>query len=259
VPVPHHVVRFWRSLDERVGQIRPTPWGAVVTHERFPGIWDTNYARVDGPPGDLTVAEIAAVLVPALREIGADVFHVVMFDPEGSANLMAELSTLGHALSWDAVMELTAEPTVVPEARVEELAIGPQLWRRVQESMRLFGVADRAIIAQLRRLESDVLAPAGKRWFGVRDGGRVLSMAALVQLDGVGYVDNVATFPEARGLGLASAVTARIADEARAGGADHVCLFADPEDRAVVRMYERLGFRIVGRVASTKGSIPGEP
>jgi ribosomal protein S18 acetylase RimI-like enzyme len=256
VPVPHQVLRFWRALDERVAQVEPTRWGAVVTDGRFPGIWDTNYARVDRAVDDLTTAEIATVLAPALRAVGAEVFHVVMFDPEGATELLAELSALGHAVSWDAAMEAAAEPTVAPEARVEELSAGPRLWRRIQDSMGLFGVADAPTIAQLRRLETEVLTTAGKRWFGVRDGGRILSMAALIQLDGVGYVDNVATFPEARGKGLATAVTAAIVAEARRSGAGTVFLLVDPEDVAVVRMYERLGFRETGRIASTKGPIP---
>ncbi len=34
-------------------------------------------------------------------------------------------------------------------------------------------------------------------------------------------------------------------------------LFADPDAPAVLRLYERLGFREVGRIAATKGPIPG--
>jgi hypothetical protein len=34
-----------------------------------------------------------------------------------------------------------------------------------------------------------------------------------------------------------------------------VVLLADPADRAVVGMYERLGFRGVGMLASTRGAI----
>ena len=70
---------------------------------------------------------------------------------------------------------------------------------------------------------------------------------------GVGYVDNVATFPEARGQGYASAIVTRVVERALSAGASHICLFADPGADAVVRMYERLGFRGVGRVASTLG------
>ncbi len=82
-----------------------------------------------------------------------------------------------------------------------------------------------------------------------------MALAALVQLEGVGYLDNVATFPEARGRGIASAIVARAIELARGSGAEHVSLFADPDALPVVRMYERLGFREVGRLASTKGPV----
>ena len=101
------------------------------------------------------------------------------------------------------------------------------------------------------------MAPAGKRWFGVRDaGGTLVSLGALLLLDGVGYLDNVATFPEARGQGLASAITTRIVREADLAGAGHVWLLADPDAATTVAMYERLGFRDVGRLAATRGPVP---
>lgn len=258
MPLPPHVLRFWRALDDLFGSVRPTAWGAVVTDARFPAIWDANYARVDAPDPHLTARAIDHELLPALAEVGATVAHVVSFHPELATDLLAELSTRGHRLSWDLVMGHTGPTGPVHDVEVVELAPSPELWHRVEDTMHLFGAGSDAAVAQLRRLEQEVLAPAGKRWFGVRGtDGRLESLAALLVLEGVGYVDNVATFPEARGRGLASALTARIVDEAYEGGADHVILFADPDDAAAVRMYERLGFRGVGRLASTKAPLPG--
>jgi ribosomal protein S18 acetylase RimI-like enzyme len=123
--------------------------------------------------------------------------------------------------------------------------------------MALFGVDPPPTVAQLCSLERDVLAPGGKRWFGVRDAGGVpISLGALIVLEGVGYVDNVATFPEARGRGYASAVTARVVRIAREEGAQRVWLLADPDEPRIGRMYERLGFRAIGSIASTKGPLP---
>lgn len=103
-------------------------------------------------------------------------------------------------------------------------------------------------------------AAGHKRWLGVRDEeGVIVALASIVLLEGVGYLDNVATFPQARGRGLASSIVARAIDLAREAGADHVSLFADPDDVAVVRMYERLGFREVGRLASTRGPVADVP
>jgi ribosomal-protein-alanine N-acetyltransferase len=256
MPIPEHIHRFWKGLDERHFHAEPTWWGAVVTEARFPAIWDFNYARVDEPAPELTLREVADELLPALAEVGTDMFHVLFFHPEETTDLMVELSTLGHTLSWDLVMDLTAAPTIESwDVRVEPLEAGEELWSRVEDSLALFG-NDAIVSEQLRRIEEETFSNEHKRWLGVRDDdGTIVALAALVQLEDVGYLDNVATFPEARGRGMASAIVSRAIELARDSGAEHVSLFADPDALPVVRMYERLGFRGVGRLASTKGPV----
>jgi len=238
--------------------VRPTWWGAVVTDDRYPAIWDANYARVDAGGEDLDAADIEDELLPALAAVGTDVMHVVSFDPDASGSLLAELSTRGHRLTFDLVMDLVAPPkTSTADDPVEALPPGDELWERVTASIALFGVETRAEIEQLRDIERDVMTPAGKRWFGVRDErGTLVSLGALLVLEGVAYVDNVATFPEARGRGLASAITSRVTHEAGAAGAPHVWLLADADASPTVAMYERLGFRGAGRLAATRGPVP---
>ena len=91
MPIPEHIHRFWKALDERHFHTAPTWWGAVVTEARYPAIWDFNYARVDVPAPDLTLAEVADALLPALAEVGTDMFHVVVFFPEETTDLLVEL------------------------------------------------------------------------------------------------------------------------------------------------------------------------
>ena len=254
--LPDHILRFWRALDLCFARVEPTWWGAVVTDPRFPGVWDVNYARVDVASDDLSLDEVEATLLPALRDAGSQVEHVVCFHPEATGGLLQELGSRGHSRSHDLVMELDADPPDDGLRRVEELSADPDLWSAVRASLGLFGI-EGPVVAQLAAIERDVLAAAGKRWFGIRDDGGIASVGALLVLDEVAYVDNVATFDHARGQGFASAVTTRIVREAAAVGAADTCLLADPTDRAVVGLYERLGFREVGRLASTRGPVPG--
>jgi GNAT superfamily N-acetyltransferase len=265
MPVPEHVHRFWCALDDLLGRVQPTWWGAAVTDARFPSIWDANYARVDVASADLRAADIEAELLPALAEAGASLMHVVTFHPEETGALLSELSTRGHRIGWDLVMDLVGDPAPDDgpsqgpshEIVVEELPPEQGLWASIEASLALFGIDGTEAIAQLRRLEEEVLVPGGKRWFGVRGpDGAVASLAALIELEGVGYLDNVATFPAARGQGYASALTGRLCREALSGGASHVCLLVDPDSSSAVRMYERLAFRVVGQIGSTKGPTP---
>jgi ribosomal protein S18 acetylase RimI-like enzyme len=261
VPLPEHIHRFWRALDDLLGRVQPTWWGAVVTDARFPRIWDANYARIDIASEDLRAADVEAELLPALAEAGASVMHVVMFHPDETRTLLSELSTRGHRIGWDLAMDLVGDPATDGQpdqgVLVEELSLDQEVWSAIETSMALFGIEGAEAIAQLLRLEEEVLVPGGRRWFGVRDpAGDLASLAALIELEGVGYIDNVATVPAARGRGYASALTTRLSREALEGGSKHVCLLVDPDSTAAVRMYERLAFRGVGRLGSTKGPIP---
>jgi ribosomal protein S18 acetylase RimI-like enzyme len=255
MPVPPYVVRYWEAGDPTFASVRATPWGAVVTDPRFPAIWDVNYARIDVRSTGIALADVASDLTPALIEAGVSTFHVVSYDPDPDTGVLAELVGAGHTLSWDVVMERAAPPDVVPTAEVVELEPGPELWSTIRDTFVLFGVEGLDARTQLARIEEEVLTPAGKRWFGVRDGGRIVASAALMVFGGVGHVDNVTTFPEARGRGYATAITARVMEEAAAAGVGELMLFADPDAPATLRLYERLGFREVGRIASTRGPL----
>ena len=74
MPIPDHVHGFWRALDDRLGEVEPTWWGAVVTDARFAEVWDANYARIDEAASDLRLAEVADALLPALERVGSSTF-----------------------------------------------------------------------------------------------------------------------------------------------------------------------------------------
>jgi len=256
VAAPSYVIRFWRALDDLLGSVRPTRWGAVVTDGRFPAIWDANYARLDAEATGVTAAEIERDLLPALRASGASIEHVVAFDPDAAVDVIAELSARGHRLGWDAVLA-TDDPSSAPNPEVQAIEMDTSAWDDVRRSLgESFGIEGGDPLEQLMRLERDVLASGAKRWFGVRREGRWVSLAALLTLEGVGYVDNVATETAFRERGLAAAVTSHVVRTALEEGAETVFLLADPDEPKVVALYERLGFREVARLASTRGPVP---
>lgn len=257
---------FWRALDLRLERAEPTAWGAVVTDRRFPLVWDANYARVEAadPPA---LAEVEAALRPALARAGARHIHVVLHRPDEQAALLAALSARGDRLSWDVVMEHAGRPgeprgpaggpapggsgpaPLAPGTEVVEVEPDRRFWGTFRASLAAFGVTDPAALDQLVALEREVLRPV-KRWFAVRADGGIASLAALVVLAGAGYVDHVVTFPAHRRRGYAGALVARLVAEARAGGCDPVFLLAE-DGAPAVSLYERLGFRTVGRIGST--------
>jgi ribosomal protein S18 acetylase RimI-like enzyme len=245
-------MRFWRALDERFELVEPTWWGAVVSDRRFPSIWDVNYARVEVDDPSLSLADVEAALLPRLNASGARHVHSVVFHPEEVTGMLAEASTRGDELSWDTVMELRGDTAAAtPSADVQEVeAFDRAFWDRYRESLPEFDIDDPEATDQLVEIEQIVLLPAGKRWFEVRDGDRAVAYGSLLALDGVGYVDHVVTFAEARRRGYATAITRRIVEESRSMGMDDVYLLVERGSPAR-SLYERLGFVKVAEWAST--------
>jgi ribosomal protein S18 acetylase RimI-like enzyme len=247
-------LRFWRALDGLFEGEERTAWGAILADGRYPHVQEANYARVETrqPVG---LAQIELGLLPALERSGSRREHVVVFFPEAQTDLLVEASTRGEKLVWDLVMvhEGSLDPAPVPEVggRVEEIAdLGSGFWTAHRASIRLFDVADEAVLDEIAAIEREVLVPAGRRWFAVRDDdGEPIAFACLLALEGVGFVDHVVTFPEARRRGHATALTRRLLEAARAAGVERTYLLAEPRGHAA-RLYRRLGFEPVTQIAS---------
>jgi ribosomal protein S18 acetylase RimI-like enzyme len=246
------LLRFWRALDLAFESVEPAWWGGVVADSRFPGIWDVNYARVETDDAALSLGEVESSLLPVMDRIGARHTHMVVFHPEQLTALLSEASTRGDRLSWDTAMELRGQAPDAPSAiDVDEVdPRDPSFGPAYRGSLGEFQITEEDAIRQLEDIERDVLIPAGKRWFAVREAGRPRALGSLIGMEGVGYVDHVVTFPEARRRGYAGAVVRRIAEEARRSDLDHLYLLAEPGAEAVA-LYERLGFEAIGHIAST--------
>jgi predicted GNAT family acetyltransferase len=242
------LLRFWGAHDALFERVEPSWWGAVVSDARFPAIREPNYARVEtaDPVG---LAEIEDLLLPAMRRSGSIGAHAVVFRPEEQTDLIAAASTRGERITWDIVMRFEG-PGELGRSRVEEVADPSEdFWAIHRASAALFDIEGEVTLDQMQAMEREVMVPAGRRWFAAVDGGRPVALAALLVLDGVGFVDHVVTFPEQRRRGLAEALTRRLVFEAAAAGSEATYLLADPQGDAV-RIYERIGFERLSHLAS---------
>jgi len=240
------LLRLFTALDERLVRVQPTPWGAVVTDPRYPAIHDVNYARVDDGSG-VTLADVEAALVPALHASGASQLHMATFDPVGSRPLLDELEAARARFTYDTAMRFAGPGPEPPGAGhiVEEIdRIDDAFWaeqRAVLPELDIRG----DVLEQYLDWQRDVLVPFGKRGFVVREQGRLVGTGALVAHDGVAYVDDVVTVPDARRRGVARALVTRIVSEGLRA-AEEVFLLADEPDP--IRLYGRLGFVEAGLV-----------
>lgn len=242
------LLRFWRAQDAAFERVDPTWWGAVVSDVRFPHVQEANYARVETRQ-PVTLDDLEEPLLASMRRSAAARTHVVLFHAEDQTDLLAQASSRGERLNWDAVMEHVGELPPAPAVPVDEVPFDGRVASAHRASLRWFDINEPDVVDELSTLERTVSVPAGRRWFIVRDGDDPVSFAGLWVLDGVAYLDHVVTFPEARGRGYATALTATALRAARDAGAEATYLLAEP-DGAASRMYERLGFRELTRIAS---------
>jgi GNAT superfamily N-acetyltransferase len=242
------LLRFWRAQDERFDRVEPAWWGAVVSDPRYPSVQEPNYARVETRQR-VRLREVEGSLLPAMERSGSSRAHVVIFHPEDQTDLIVEASTRGERITWDLVMEHRgAGPD--GDARVTELrTLDEAFWVAHRASLRWFDITEPEVVGELEAMERDVLIPAGRRWFVARGPDGLDALAALLVLEGVGFVDHVVTFPPARRRGLATALSRRVVAEARAAGAERTYLLAEPGGIAA-RMYEAIGFTPVTQIAS---------
>jgi len=245
-------LRFWRALDSSMERVVETPWGAVVSDARFPTIWDVNYARVDAER-DVRLSDVRAALDSELARTGARHEHLVCFWPELQTGLLGELGRGGNRISWDIVMIHRGGEPEPPAIAVEEVkTFDDAFWRAVRTSLAAFDVTEPASLDQLMRLEREVALPDGKRWFSIRrsSGEEPLGLGALIEHEGVAYLDHIVTVPEARKRGYGSAMVRKIVQVARDDGMHWITLLADRGGKPA-DLYRRLGFEDLTYLASS--------
>jgi GNAT superfamily N-acetyltransferase len=92
-----------------------------------------------------------------------------------------------------------------------------------------------------------------RRWAGIRDGRRLVATAADAwSVPGIGFLAGVATRPDVRGRGLATAICSFVTNELLREH-DRVALFADYWNAAAIATYTRLGFGLRPLAAAKVG------
>src|SRR5262249_5310031 len=140
--------RYFAAADDALRGTRRTWWGAVVTDDRFPDLYDLNHAKVVGPAPALTLGEVVAELEPSLRPAGSRHLQVVLRRPDAAPGLVQEAAAAGLRSSEDSVMEFRGGTPAEDDPRIERADPGPELWEVLDRSYREFDVTQPQVSEQ---------------------------------------------------------------------------------------------------------------
>jgi ribosomal protein S18 acetylase RimI-like enzyme len=221
-------------------------WGRAFLSPALPLVWDANWLLIER--SGMTLEEVIA----AGEECLASYDHrtIAIRDEAEGARLAREIA---GAPGWDVetalYMTWQQESGREPDAEAREVPLGDCEDLR-RELIRLEFPPETANVEetaeQLLERNRRYAAAGGDRWF-VAPPQQPTSACCLLAGNGIGQIEDVGTLPSARGRGLAQAVILNALAASREAGHEVTFLLADADDWPRL-MYEKLGFRICGRI-----------
>jgi ribosomal protein S18 acetylase RimI-like enzyme len=239
-------IAFKRAIRTRsADRVIPFRFGHAYFNSRYPQIWDLNVVYVESR-SEVDPGEVASDAELLHSDAGHAFRRVSASDDRVGASCERFLTRLGWESDRLVVMvyrgpgERTAGDAAVEEVSAADL----REFRR--EIARDEPWADSEEVVEMALDASLLWSEAGSgRHFAVRQSGRVVSATDLYSDGRTAQVEDVATSPDNRGRGLASAVVLRAVEEAIACGHDFVFLTAN-DGTWLKELYTRLGFETIG-------------
>jgi ribosomal protein S18 acetylase RimI-like enzyme len=265
--LPGPILSFWMTSLDLHAAVRRTPWGAIVTDPRYPLVFEANHASVLQRVPGLTLADIRAELLPALGQAGATHEHIEVMDADDDSPSLHDLLASPGEHDPDVVMVYEDEAATGERRagghqpvglRIEEVVRPDEpFWSLYRQVPNEYGERlPEAILDQMLARARELFLP-WETFFAATVDGSIASVASVLTLEGVAYIDNVVTLPPFRGRGIASAVVSRAVSASQRAGAELVFLLAE-ENGAPQRLYERLGFRVHRRCYGFTRPLPAE-
>lgn len=238
-------------------RVEPFRWGAAFFQEDYPLSYTHNVVWADRV-GTLRNAARLAEEVNRLQG-GAGLEHREVVVTGGSGEPLAPgFERLGWTVGRDVFMALHRDPDRppgTPAAEVSWTEFRPALEAQVRG--RPYATSEE-VVRQLVDRRNAVAQATHLRHFAARAGAEIAAHCDLYSDGRTAQIEDVFTFEEYRGRGLARAVVLAAASVALEEGHDFVFLCADDVDWPK-ELYRRLGFDAIGRSLSFMRYPEGYP
>lgn len=229
---------FLAAGDLRGARREPFRFGTAVFDDALPLRHDSNYLLIEGDDVD------AVELADDVRRL--DRPAILFPDARVGEGLASDFTRRGWFVHRGLVMvrrrapERAIDTSIVAE--VDEAALRAP--RRAQLADEPWATPE--LVEQRLEAKLAVARSLEVRFFAIQVDGEAVSWTDLYLDRRTAQVEDVATLPEHRGRGYASAVVARAVEAAERAGCDFVFLVTDADDWPQ-ELYRRLGFDDVGR------------
>lgn len=220
----------------------------AVLDPELPQVWDSNYLIVERP--DAEAEAVAAKAEQVLDGLGMGHRSVYTREPQWGAPLADALVKLGWEREDDLYLLLRREPDRPAEVAVEQVSLDDVAQvNRATILAEKWGSEELAV--QLHERDRKLGKVCRDRWFAAHHEGEIAACCRLMQYQGLGKVEDVATLEAGRNRGLARAV---VLEAIRCSRADRdeltfIVALADDWPR---QLYERLGFDSLGIASSAR-------
>jgi ribosomal protein S18 acetylase RimI-like enzyme len=235
-------------------QVEEHDWGRAFLSPTVPLVWDANWILIEQT--GMAVDEIVAAADGSIGSAGMRHRTVVARDPADGRRLAPEFESHGWGVEPGIRMVFRRAPDRQSEIKVaghRMNEIGELRAELIRKQLAEIGVRDGAVTEQLLEWERRIGVCDGDRWFVAPADGEPASACRLLARDGIGQVEDVGTLPEARGQGLARAVTLAAARASESVGNELTFLAAAADDWPRL-LYEKLGFDEIGCLSAFRRS-----
>jgi GNAT superfamily N-acetyltransferase len=239
------IVACHRDLQERLSdRFLPSHVASGLFNSTLPEVWDRNHVRLEDPHAG--AGELMATAERAHTLAGVSHRRIWIDHPAAGERLTPAFAAGG----WEIQRLLVMVHRPGEEPDVDLLSVAelqePELRPLREEISREYGYTE-DLRRQLLAAQTMAAEELDVRYFGVRQGPRIVSACELYSRGGVAQVEDVVTHADFRNRGFARAVVLRAVEAARSTGHDLVFLLA-AEDDWPQQLYARLGFSPVARL-----------
>lgn len=237
----------------------PTAWARLLVAPNHPAIYDVNCIR--RARGSFSIAELEEAFARVMAESGCRHRRVASREEATIRRLDAYLLPRSFSRQVCVAMAHIDGSIAPPMPRGLEMVLVDPADRRLIEGVRacqdqvrreepwyspeVSRQMDELALRQVHHGGAEFLAAVTRR-------AEVVGSLLLRRADGLGFVADVGTVPSRRGRGIASALVAAATSLSLSNGCAAVGLTARRDD-APRRIYERLGYTVVGETVDWLG------